>query len=361
MGAKTRESNIELLRIVAMFLVVLSHFYVHGQWPLMDSVGVNNVVRYALDVGEIGVTTFVLISGYFLINQSFDLIKLSKLVLQMWFYGVGLLIFAYVFDTRVITAKHFWGSIMPFNSLNWFAKAHLLLYLLFPLLNVGIKRLSEKSLKRFILGFGFLWTVLPVLSLYEHGNQRVTIMFIYCVGAYFCLFGCKWFDNPLGKIRAISLMAVSYSIIVFTVVVLWKLSLKDANYVGKEASFLSLNSVLVLLCGIGLFYLLKKIKLESALINKIAKTMFGVYLIHDNALISAWMWNGVLKIGQYYDSAFLIPISVLCSILVMVVCSSIDYLRIVFVEKPVFSVITPMLSDLQNKLALRMKIIRNTK
>ena len=49
--------------------------------------------------------------------------------------GIVILIIAYVFDISVITEKFFWGSIMPFYSLNWFAKAYLLLYLVFPLLN----------------------------------------------------------------------------------------------------------------------------------------------------------------------------------------------------------------------------------
>lgn len=161
MGSKLRESNIELLRIVAMFLVVLSHFYVHGRWPIVETISFNNVTIYALDVGEIGVTAFVLISGYFLIEQSFDLTKLVKLVLQMWFYGIGLLVFAYMFDTRVITSKYFWGSMLPFYSLNWFAKAYLLLYLLFPVLNRFVKYYNQRKLEAFILVFGFVWTVLP--------------------------------------------------------------------------------------------------------------------------------------------------------------------------------------------------------
>lgn len=302
-----------------------------------------------------------MISGYFLINQSFDLTKLAKLVLQMWFYGVSLLIFAYTFDIRMINEKHFWGSIMPFTSLNWFARAYLLLYLLFPLLNIFLKRFSQKGLTRFILSFGFVWTVLPAYYLYEHGNQRITILFIYCVGAYFCLYGCKWLECPPRFFRASILCLISYSTIVFTVFVLWNKRLTDTVYIGKQSSFLALNSVLVLLTGIGLFYIFKSIKLESTLVNKIAKTMFGVYLIHDNALISAWLWNGVLNIGQFYDSAFLVPISVLFSILVMAVCSYIDYLRTEYVEKPLFVILTPMLKDWQNKLQMKISEVCKVK
>ena len=87
MNTIMRESNIELLRLISMYLVVWSHFYVHGVWPIVNELTFNNIIIYALDVGKIGVTVFVLISGYFLINKTFDLIKLAKLVLQTWFYG----------------------------------------------------------------------------------------------------------------------------------------------------------------------------------------------------------------------------------------------------------------------------------
>lgn len=352
MGSKLRESNIELLRIVAMFLVVLSHFYVHGRWPIVETISFNNVAIYALDVGEIGVTAFVLISGYFLIEQSFDLTKLVKLVLQMWFYGIGLLVFAYMFDTRVITSKYFWGSILPFYSLNWFAKAYLLLYLLFPVLNRFVKYYNQRKLEAFILVFGFVWTVLPACWLYEYGNQRVTLMFIYCIGAYFCIYGCKLLENIK---RAFVLSLVSYLTILGTVILLWEARLQNPFFIGKQASFLALNSVLVLLCGIGLFFIFKTIRLESTNVNRIAKTMFGVYLIHDNPLISAWIWNGVLRIHQFYNSDFLIPISVICSVLVMIACSCIDYLRIEFIEKPLFAKISPMLRTIQDKISLMIK------
>lgn len=318
MAEKVRAGNIELLRIVAMFLVVLSHFYVHGNWPIIDELSLNNIAIYGLDVGKIGVTVFVLISGYFLINCSFDLVKLAKYVLQVWLYGIIILVVAYWGGTAVITPKYFWGSIMPFYSLNWFAKAYLLLYLLVPLLNRIIKKCSEKTLIKFIFCFSLFWNVLPALNLYEHGNLRISIIFIYCVGAYFRLYGCKCFEKIS---NAFALNFVSYACILITVTSLWYYKLLDEHFSSKPSSFLALNSIFVLLCGIGLFYTFKNIQIESKWVNKIAKTMFGVYLIHTNPLISSWLWNEVINVGRFYDSSLLIPISILFSVIVMCVCA----------------------------------------
>lgn len=229
MAEKIRVSNIELLRIVAMFLVVISHFYVHGRWPIVNELSINNIIIYCFDVGEIGVTAFVLISGYFLVNQSFDLVKLFKLVFQMWFYGVALLVFAYAFGTREIVGKLFWGSIIPFYSLNWFAKAYLLLYLLFPVLNIFLKKYTKEKLLKGIIGFSVLWNILPAFSLYEHGNQRITVLFIYCIGAYFAIYGCQYLNNAK---NAVALSLASYTVIVFSVTIIWQLSLNNSYWGG---------------------------------------------------------------------------------------------------------------------------------
>lgn len=131
---------------------------------------------------------------------------------------------------------------------------------------------------------------------------------------------------------------------------------------GKQASCLALNSIFVLLCGIGLFYTFKNIQIESQWINHLAKTMFGVYLIHDNPLISNWLWNEVINVSRFYDSNFLVIISVLCCLIVMCVCAAIDYLRIKFIEKPLFIMLTPILDVQQVRLANNIRwFIRKTK
>ena len=86
-----RQSNFELLRIVSMLMIIAHHFayynvYVtayisntaNGLWLQMMRVG-----------GKIGVSVFVMISGYFLVNsKGFKISKLLKFWLQVLFYSV---------------------------------------------------------------------------------------------------------------------------------------------------------------------------------------------------------------------------------------------------------------------------------
>lgn len=101
--------------------------------------------------------------------------------------------------------------------MNWFAKAYLLLYLLFTAINYILKRISKKTFERYLLIFGFLWTVLPVIDLYEHGNVSITVIDIYTIGAYIRMYGINILKSFYSKVIA---GLASYIAIIFSVAVM---------------------------------------------------------------------------------------------------------------------------------------------
>lgn len=70
--AHSRNSNIELLRIISMFLIVVHHMSVHGftsagRWNLQSFPSLNQfLVQFMVIGGKIGVDIFVVITGYYL-------------------------------------------------------------------------------------------------------------------------------------------------------------------------------------------------------------------------------------------------------------------------------------------------------
>lgn len=87
-------------------------------------------------------------------------------------------------------------------------------------------------------------------------------------------------------------------------------------------------SILGLLMAVALFVLFKNWHLpHNAMINSVATTTFAVYLIHDNGVISAWLWNDIIKAGRFYDSVFLIPHMVLTAIVIFAVRSLMEFMR----------------------------------
>ena len=66
---KHRNTNIELLRIISILMIVLSHYSVHsGISRNMLSLGWNRFLLEITSLGNIGVIFFVLITGYYSIE-----------------------------------------------------------------------------------------------------------------------------------------------------------------------------------------------------------------------------------------------------------------------------------------------------
>lgn len=61
-----RDSRFELLRIISMFLIIIYHYGLYGNWN-------NSSLKTQIfsPWGQIGVSLFVLISGYFLSTQDY--------------------------------------------------------------------------------------------------------------------------------------------------------------------------------------------------------------------------------------------------------------------------------------------------
>lgn len=79
---KRRNSSIELLCIIAMFIIITHHFCVHGIFNVLGntySMTVNNLSfqfvfsQLLMWIGYIGNAIFILITGYYMINKKSEL------------------------------------------------------------------------------------------------------------------------------------------------------------------------------------------------------------------------------------------------------------------------------------------------
>ena len=76
---KVRDSNFELLRIVAMIMIIGCHFVTYTQWHFPP--GYSGETKLALQMlrlgGKTGVILFVLITGYFNVKSTFKILNLQ--------------------------------------------------------------------------------------------------------------------------------------------------------------------------------------------------------------------------------------------------------------------------------------------
>ena len=65
-----------------------------------------------------------------------------------------------------------------------------------------------------------------------------------------------------------------------------------------------------------------------------ALTMFGVYLIHDHPIVGNLLLHDLFKNAQFTNSSYLFWHALWVIPSVFFACAAIDWLRIIFVEKP---------------------------
>ena len=97
-----RASNFELLRIIAMLMIVAAHYAGHGiRHVLYPSTGTiwltGNLINRAftsflIPGGKIGVGIFFALTGYFMIDKEYKLQRLFNLILEVYFYSLLMLI-----------------------------------------------------------------------------------------------------------------------------------------------------------------------------------------------------------------------------------------------------------------------------
>lgn len=94
-----RDSRFELLRIISILMITVSHFFIYGNWSNLGSITPLETLKIlSLDaLGPIGVVIFFMITGFFISNK--DLVqKIKKTqvkVRTVWgkifFYSVSML------------------------------------------------------------------------------------------------------------------------------------------------------------------------------------------------------------------------------------------------------------------------------
>lgn len=142
---KERLSNFELLRILAMLLVLLVHcnFFSLGHPTQEEAVNIliptfTRCVFESLCICCVNV--FVLISGWFGINPSIK--SLGNFLFQCVFFIVGIYVVMLIMGKEALSIYGI-ARCLLFDK-NWFIISYLLLYILSPVLNAFIKEASSR-------------------------------------------------------------------------------------------------------------------------------------------------------------------------------------------------------------------------
>ena len=152
-----RDSSFELLRIISMICIVSSHFATHGRFHFdAQTVSIPRLWWCFIEMGGyFGVNVFVLISGYFLINDHSGLFNYKR-ILKFWgqvaFYSVVIYVIFGLAGFIEFSWKETICTLFPITTNRWwFASTYFTLYLFHPFLNMFLRRMEKDIFRNFLV------------------------------------------------------------------------------------------------------------------------------------------------------------------------------------------------------------------
>ena len=140
-----RNSSIELMRIVMMFLIVAHHYVVNSGLFVNDVIAGGGVLLFG-GWGKVAINCFILTTGYYMYDRVISVKKFIKLLSEITFYNL-VINFIFIFAGRQsFSIGQFISWVFPINGLSHdFRSAYLVLYLLIPLLNGAIANIDKHT------------------------------------------------------------------------------------------------------------------------------------------------------------------------------------------------------------------------
>lgn len=321
----SRHFGIDLLRIVAMYMVCMIHvnlfckahgtlipgkefFYYFSNWTEA--------------VGMIGVNLYALITGYVCLNSRWKLSRYIHLWLQVAYYTIGLLAVGVLLSMTGIfdwtyTIKSIVKQIIKLacGGPYWYFAAYTGLFFFIPFINSWLNQLDKR--KHLILII-ISCVLLPSISLqrsciFSHGYNMIWLAVLYSAGAY-----VKRYQPNINKLLLIMIAGLCTTPIFILA--------KSSTLRGLYWDY---TSPIMVIYSLAVFLFFCNIKIENKYITKAiswaAPLSFGVYLIH----VHPWTWGFLNKYFASLVEQLNYPwwISIIGGLCIYVTCTIIEYTR----------------------------------
>lgn len=328
---KGRNPSIELLRILAMFGIVVGHFYISAMGMYDDfrvdvSTPSGGALWSVLEVIKIlsmpSVNCYILISGYFLINKYSVRTKgIWKVWSETWFYSVLLTGTVLLTGIEPVSGSEMLTAIFPFfRNEYWFITTYILLMFMAPFMSIMVGHLSKRQYQILLL-VGFVICFQYPLGQYMYTEQQLLLfLYLYLIGGYIRL-----------HVREMSPSRPAIAaVVVIAVMLAYCFGKNKVGGLDSFAIFAMSNNGLPLILSVCIFLFFRNIRIHGRVgqwINAIAPLSLAVYLIHSHPLLTQWLWDFVVAHVDTTPTAML-PLSCLgVSLVIFVACMLVDSVR----------------------------------
>lgn len=307
---KIRNSNFELLRIIAMYMIVFIHanMYLSFFCERRSMIFFNGLVN---GICNIGVTCFMLISGYYGVH--FKLKKLVKMECMMISYSLLETLIMYLVMPEQLQGaallEQLVKSFLPFISRKyWFYSCYICLVLFSGYIQKLIDALKKEELKKLLMLMITLFSVLPTFFYFElipdNGKGLVQMAMVYLMGRYIRCY----YDQEITK-----KMSILFVVLWIVNGVSHELPIEIGgiyHHLCKD------NSITNLVMAVVLFFIFKNMRFQSGMVNRLASNIFAVFALNNTLTIcvmKVMIENGMIQ--QSGISGFLLLAGIVAMIL----------------------------------------------
>lgn len=331
----TRNYGVDLLRIVAMFMVLFLHILGNGGILFeVEVLSSHGLVAWFFEMATFSaINCYGIISGYVGVNAKYKYSNLVLLWLQVACYSVIITLIYHLRYPAMVPFSQVWKAFFPIcNKQYWYVTAYAGMFLLMPILSGGAKSLTKRQFTATLAILFIALSVLPSVMGSDifatlWGYSLLWLSFLYLAGAYVKLHGI--FNSSV----KISLAIYGACTIVSWAVKLWEEHMStEGKYADLASGFIAqYTSPTMLLSGLALFVVFANLKVPHWLqkaVKIISPCAFGVYIIHAHPLL----WDRLItyRYAHFIEhNPIVMMLMVLLSALLMFVSFAfIDFIRL---------------------------------
>jgi surface polysaccharide O-acyltransferase-like enzyme len=331
--SKVRDSNMELLRIVAMILVMVVHANFRAMhFPTsfeMSVVPGSVAMRYLTEsLSIICVNVFVMLSGWYGIH--FKLKRLLEFLFQVAFFSVVIFALYFLLAKPDMPMKEAIKKVLILGPWDyWFVKSYICLYLFAPVLNLFVDKVGRKGLFLFLVIFFSFQTIYGWLyqgvEWFAKGFSPISFFGLYLLARYIRVYSPKWsrLDRKvdisiyfiLALVNSVCAIYLTTHTLPFTDITKYDLYSYVSPLVIAQAAFFLL------------FF--SKLSFKSKAVNWIATSAFAIYLVHSSSFISKPYYDDLIANWfSYFDTLPFLAYTACWIILVFCISILADKVRI---------------------------------
>lgn len=299
---KSRNSGIEILKIIAILLIVISHVTqtLYSYNPIFSNEYVlelkysskniqHLILAWFSTFGAHGNLIFFVSSTWFLLDSKRNNIKkIFHILFDVWIISMLFLLIFKSINFYPISLREIIENIFPTTfSLNWYITCYLLVYIIHPYLNEIIYERTKRELLICIL---IMFTLYQGINYIHNGHffssPLIELIVIYFEVAYVKLYLIKYSKN---KKNNILFFLLSISVIPLLILLTNFLGMYISFFNGRLQGYGGNHSPFILITAICLFNIFKNVKFYSKTVNFISSMSLLIYIIHENYFVRKYL------------------------------------------------------------------------